>query len=78
MPRYTVRQGRRYRATIELGFFERWASNETVAGEFEEVGFTEVKVVGSGKTRLGMGLWPHPDASAEIPPEIVAVDELEA
>jgi hypothetical protein len=77
MPRYTVRQGRRYRATIELGIIERWASNETVAGKFEEVGFTEVEVAGSGRTRLGTGLWPHPDASAEIPPEIVSVDEIE-
>jgi hypothetical protein len=77
MTLYTVRQGRRYRATIALGFFESWASNETVAGKFEEVGFTEVSITGSGRRRLGTGLWPRPDASAELPPQIFSVEEIE-
>jgi hypothetical protein len=77
MPVFTVHQGKRYRATITLGFFQSLASNEMVAGKFEDVGFTEVEVSGSGRNRLGKGLWPHPDASADAPPEITSVTEIE-
>ncbi|MGH6804857.1 MAG: hypothetical protein ACREC3_16060 [Methyloceanibacter sp.] len=77
MPVFTVHQGKRYRATITLGLFQGLASNKTVAGKFQEAGFTEVEVSGSGRNRLGRGLWPHADASAEIPPEITSVTEIE-
>jgi hypothetical protein len=77
MPVFTVQQGKRYRATITLGFFQSRFSNETVAGKFQEVGFTEVEVLGSGRNRLGRGLWPRADASAEVPPEITSVTEIE-
>jgi len=79
MAKYTVRQGKRYRAAIRLAFWQGLADNKTIAGKFEEVGFTEVEVTGSGRNRLAKGLWPHPDTSAELPPEIVPpVRELEA
>jgi hypothetical protein len=42
MPVFTVHQGKRYRATITLGFFQGLFSNETVADKFQEAGFTEV------------------------------------
>ena len=77
MASYTVHKGRRYRATITLGFFQRLASNDTVAGKFREVGFTEVDVSGSGRNRLGQALWPLADASAEIPDEVTSVSEIE-
>ena len=41
-----------------------------VADKFREVGFTEVEVKGSGRTRNATGLWPHDDASAEVPSEV--------
>ena len=72
-----IQQGKRYRAPITLGFFQILFSNETVAGKFQEVGFTEVEVLGSGRNRLGRGLWPRADASAEDPPEITSVTEIE-
>jgi len=74
---FTVKQGKRYQATIRLSFVQSWFGNDAVAGKFEEVGFTEVKVTGSGHDRLGNGLWPHPDASADVPPEITSVKEIE-
>jgi hypothetical protein len=77
MGSFTVKTGRRYQATIKLGVFQSWAGNDTVAGKFEEAGFIEVEVTGSGRHRLGNGLWPHPDASAEVPPEITSVTEIE-
>jgi hypothetical protein len=78
MGRFTVKQGRRYQANIRLGLVQSWTGNETVAGKFEEGGFTEVEVTGSGRNRLAKGLWPHPDASADLPAEIVPpVKEIE-
>jgi hypothetical protein len=69
MATYTVRNGRRYQAKIRLGLFQSVASNEQVADKFRDVGFTDVSVSGSGRDRMGTGLWPHPDATAEIPDE---------
>jgi hypothetical protein len=73
MPLYTVRKGKRYRATISLGWVQSVASNETVADKFREVGFEEVTVWGSGRRRMGTALWPNEDASAEIPDEITDI-----
>jgi hypothetical protein len=79
LPRpFTVRQGKRYRAKIALSWWQSGASNDTVAGKFSEVGFTDVSVTGSGSTRIGEGTWPKPDTTAEMPSEIQTVEELEA
>jgi hypothetical protein len=75
---YTVRKGRRYQATITLGLLQSVASNDMVADKFRDAGFLEVEVTGSGRTRVGQGLWPHDDASAEVPDEVTSVDEIEA
>jgi hypothetical protein len=75
MATFTVRQGKRYRATLSLGWLERWASNETIAGKLREAGFSEVKVDGSGGTRLAEAFWPGPDTTAEMPSQIVEVIE---
>jgi hypothetical protein len=75
---YTVRKGKRYQATITLGLLQSVASNDMVADRFREAGFVEVEVTGSGRTRVGQGLWPHDDASADVPDEVISVDEIEA
>jgi uncharacterized protein (DUF1800 family) len=77
MAKFTVRKGRRYRATIKLTGLKRLASNDTIAGLLARAGFVEIVVEGSGGTRYAKALWPKNDASAEIPPEIVAVEEIE-
>ena len=76
MAKFTVRQGRRYRATIKLTGLKRLASNETVAGVLRTVGFAEVRVEGGGGTRYATALWPKADASADIPPEVDRVEEI--
>jgi hypothetical protein len=78
MATYTVQNGKRYRAKIRLGLLQSVASNEQVADKFREAGFTEVSVSGSGHERQGKGLWPHADATAEVPDEIASVEELDA
>jgi hypothetical protein len=77
MAKFTVRKGRRYRATIKLTGLKRLASNETVAGVLETTGFSEVHVEGSGGTRYAEALWPKADVTAEIPPEIVKIEEVQ-
>jgi len=76
MRRFTVEKDKRYEARITLGFVQRLATNEMVAGKFMEVGFTDVVVTGSGRTRHATGLWPHHNATAEIPTEIDHIHEI--
>jgi len=76
MARFTVHQGKRYRATIKLTGLKRLASNATIAGVLEGAGFAQVSVEGSGGTRYAEALWPKADATAEIPPEVVKVEEI--
>jgi hypothetical protein len=78
MAKFTVRKGRRYRATIRLTGLKRLASNETVAGVLRSAGFAEVRVEGSGGMRYAEALWPKADATADIPPEVVKVEEIAA
>ena len=76
MPIFTVHQGKRYRATITLGFLERFASNDTIADKLREAGFTEVTVTGSGGTREAEAIWPKEDVTAEMPLQIASVTEI--
>lgn len=76
MVTFTVRQGKRYRATLALGWLEQWAGNEMIADKLREAGFMEVTVQGSGGTRQAEALWPIPDATAEMPSQITAVTEI--
>jgi hypothetical protein len=76
MATFTVRQGKRYRATITLGWLERWAGNEAIAGKLRDAGFAEIKVEGSGGTRQAEARWPGPDTTAEMPSQITEVTEI--
>ena len=76
MATFTVRQGKRYRAILSLGFLERLASNEMIAGKLREAGFAEVTVSGSGANRTAQGLWPQADATAEMPSQVINVIDV--
>ena len=76
MARFTVRQGRRYRATISLGLIERMAGNDLIAARLEDAGFNEVHVTGSGATRQVEARWARADTTAEMPPQVAAVTEI--
>jgi hypothetical protein len=76
MATFTVRQGKRYRARIELGWLEALASNELIAGKLRAAGFADVKVDGSGRTRQAEALWPGADNSGELPAQIIEIAEV--
>jgi hypothetical protein len=73
---FTVHQGKRYRATLSLGSVERMVDNDAIAQRFRALGFTSVRVSGSGATRKVEGVWPGKDMSANMPRQIVAVARL--
>jgi len=69
-------QGKRYRATITLGWLERWAGNETIAERLRAAGFSEVSVSGSGATRMAEAVWAGPDATGDMPAQVTEVIEI--
>lgn len=74
---FTVRQGKRYRATVALNWAEGFAaSNDMIAGKLREVGFEDVIVTGSGNKRQAEGKWPKADQSAALDPHLTNVTEI--
>jgi hypothetical protein len=76
MALFTVRQGKRYRATIALGWVESFVGNDAIAERLQAAGFADVKVTGSGGSRVAEARWPGPDTSAEMPAQIAEVSEI--
>jgi hypothetical protein len=77
MPLFTVRQGRHYRATISLSWWEQIAGNDMIAEQLRAAGFADVTVTGGGQTREAEAVWPGADATAEIPSQVAAISEIE-
>jgi hypothetical protein len=73
---FTVHHGKRYRAVLMLKSVEQLANNSMIAQRFRALGFSQVRVSGSGATRQVEGVWLGEDASAAIPPQIVRVARL--
>jgi hypothetical protein len=73
---FTVHQGKRYRATLALKPVEQLADNTLIAKKFRALGFSRVRVSGSGATRRVEGVWPGKSTSATMPPQIIAVAKL--
>lgn len=57
MAKWTLTKGTRYRATLNLGYFESYAGNETIGSRFVGGGFKDVTVTGSDKVRIIEGTW---------------------
>jgi hypothetical protein len=77
LPKFTVRRGRRYQATISLGMLESFASNEMIADRLRAAGFSEVDVEGTGASRSAQAVWANDDATAEMPSQVLSVTEIE-
>jgi hypothetical protein len=76
MTTVTVHHGKHYEATVTLSGLEQLASNSTVAGRLTQLGFTDVAVTGSGKTRSASGLWNGADTTVEIDPHLSNIVEV--
>ncbi|HEX2338379.1 MAG TPA: hypothetical protein VHI72_18110 [Hyphomicrobiaceae bacterium] len=76
MATFTVQQGKRYRATTQLGWLEALATNELIASKLQAAGFAQVHVSGSGATREAEALWPNADTTGEMPPQIAEIAEI--
>jgi len=73
---FTVREGKRYCATLALNSVEQLADNALIARKFRALGFSKVRVSGAGAVRRVEGIWHRKDASATLPRQIVAVARL--
>src|SRR4051794_14423864 len=73
---FTVHKGQRYRATLSLRAMEQLVDNSLIARKFRDLGFSGVRVSGSGAIRRVEGLWPGKDMSAPMPRQIVAVARM--
>ena len=73
---FTVREGKRYRATLALNSVERLIDNALLARKFSALGFSKVRVSGTGAMRRVEGVWLRKDATAPLPRQIVAVARL--
>jgi hypothetical protein len=73
MATFTVQQGKRYRATIKLGWLERLAGNETIAEKLRSAGFSDVSVSGTGGTRIAEAVWAGEDATGDMPAQVIEV-----
>jgi hypothetical protein len=77
MSMYTVHQGKHYRAMFALNWVEQIASNELITQRLRDAGFAEVHVKGQGHTREATAFWPRKDTTAQIPPQIISIQEIE-
>jgi len=75
---FTLQRGKRYKATIHLGFVERLASNDLLAEKFRSAGFTDVQVTGEGGTRQAVGVWNADELRPTYPPQISDLSEVAA
>ena len=73
---FTLHQGKRYRATVTLNFFEQFASNETIEEMLKTAGFTDVRVTRDGTTRVAKGRWMRPDITGPVDPHLSDILEL--
>lgn len=75
MAEFKLDQGKRYRASLTLGWLESFAGNDMVAAEFAKAGFTEVVVEGSGESRTAEGVWCRETMEVKLPEQVSEVVE---
>jgi hypothetical protein len=73
---FQIEKNQNYKAEVELGFVDKFATNEQVAAKFKSVGFTNVVSTGSGKNRTVTGTWSGESKIVELPKQITTVDKV--
>ena len=74
----TVTEGRWYSGTIKLNFVQKAASNNTIKGKLEALGFSRVSVYGSGSKRDAKGKWMRKTTTVDMPSQVSNVQEIDA
>ena len=74
--RFTLVQGKSYRATITLTGFETWAGNDLIAANLKEAGFQNIKISGEGSKRCGEGRWARATTSAPVDAHLSEIVEI--
>lgn len=67
---------KQYSATVTLDALESIASNDMVASKFKAVGFSQVQVTGTGKTRTAVGRWNGLSMEVDLPKQVSNVKAL--
>ena len=52
------------------------ATNAMITQRFTDMGFSEIRVSGSGSERTVEALWPLPDTEGDIPRQVSALIEI--
>ncbi len=74
---FTLETGKRYRASVHLGFFEKLASNIVIMGKLVDAGFVTVTVSGFGADRTAEGTWSGDNQDVDLPEQIKSVQVIE-
>ena len=78
MARFTVEQGRRYRAKVNLSWGESLVAGAgTIQSRLEGVGFVDVSVSGSGKHFVAEATWLGDTTTVDDLPDEVDLDSIE-
>lgn len=76
---FLVETGKRYRATIRLGWVEGIASNESIAARLQDAGFVDVEVWQPGdsaRDRMARGEWGGASQTVELPEQVTHVEVI--
>ena len=77
--KFTVRQGRRYKANVTLsGMEQMFANNDMIKGKLTDCGFKDVSIKGDGAKRLAEGVWGRADTTAELDPHLSNIVEMQS
>ena len=77
MATFTVQQGKRYRATITLGWLERLAGNDVDRGEIARRRLLRGERFGQRRPTRGRGgVGSGPDSTGEMPAQVTEVIEI--
>lgn len=74
---FKLEHGKTYSAHLTLSGFQAWGSNEQVAQYFAGMGFSDIKVSGSGSSRFCEGTWNGSSETIQLPDQVSDVKVLD-
>lgn len=72
-----LQQNKYYTGTIKLSISEMMVvSNDRLKSGLQDFGFADVSIEGTGKVRKVTGMWSKPSQEAEVPSQVVEINEI--